>query len=336
MTQYIGLPSTSTSCLCVLVFIVTFGTNGMFICSMFLDAKWNRSMVWSFIKQSFEKVKHEGPAFGILVVGEIGAGKSTLINNLLGQDVVPISSTLERGTSDIFKYSLALEGVPLTLYDTPGLYYDSDDDSHLQKVKAVLDKGYIHLVIYCIKMSDLRLHSYIIQNFQEYHKIGVKWEHTVIALTFADCVPVSRERRIKTGFNMASYFNNQLAKWCACITETLVERVGVAPEVAKKVKYYPTISDRDGMLPNGEQWFVPFSLGILEMLSPGATMQQSNCVGRNSAENVTSDSTTLPLAKRGDNQTPLSPTPTLQDHSTLANGECGSVHRKCVLCLELD
>ena len=307
------------------------------LCSyMFLGAKWNLGMVWPF-KQSMKKVKHDGPAFGILVVGETGIGKSTLISNLLGQNIMQESDGCTSTSAyDVIQYSAVSEGVPFSIYATAGFRGIDYDDRHFQTVKAVLDKGYIHLVIYCLKLMEIRMRSSLIHSFQEYHKMGVKWEHTVIALTFADSVPVSSKQRNTPGFNMASFFNDRVTNLGPRITTMLVKRMGVAPEVAKKVKYYPTTFDRDEMLPNGEQWFVPFLLGILEMLSPGATMQQSNCMGISSAENVTSDSTALPLAKRGDNQTPVSPTPTLQDHSTLANGECGSVHGKCVLCLELD
>ena len=241
------------------------------LCSMFLGEKWNLGTVWSF-KQSMEGTQDDGSVFGILVVGEMGTGKATLINNLLGQDVVAGSSDWFH-TSDC---SVVLEGVRVSLYFC---------GSHLgRKVNAILDKGDIHLVIICLRLPETRMRSTLYHMFRGLHEMGVKWEHTVIALTFADSVPVPASETRRPGFDMASFFDDHVAKKCTFVTHMLL-RVGVAPEVAEKIKYCPVMADCNEKLPNGKQWFVPFLLGILEMLSPGAT--------------------------------------TLQDHSTFTDGECG-------------
>ena len=242
--------------------------------------------------------------FGALVIGESGSGKSTLINNLVGEYVVEEAYTLDSETNTIVANTTALEGVPVTLYDTPGLCHSyMDDDVICQMVKGVLESGRIHLVIYCTKMSETRImRSSLIHVFQEYTKLGVNWEKSIIALTFADGLSVPSTMR-KQGFDVDHYFNDCLPALHANIERMLVERVGVIPEVAKRIKCIPTAFDPNEKLPNGKDWFVPFRLNVLEILSPDVAMrflqERTNKVECSSSEMVTSPSTALPTVTPG-------------------------------------
>ena len=222
-----------------------------------------------------QKLKGDCPIFGVLVVGETGTGKSCLVNNLMGKNVVKEGDTLESQTSTISKHEVDVEGVPVALYDTPGLS-DSrrdEDDAYLKKMKDILKTGVIHLVIYCVKLTETRMRGSLTRTFQEFTKIGVDWLGTVIVLTFADAVPVPKDERKKPGFDESRYFNNRVAEMQACIKNTLVERAGVAPQVASEITCSPSTSDPNEKLKNGDQWFVPLWLSVLELLSPGAAMR---------------------------------------------------------------
>ena len=60
----------------------------------------------------------------------------------------------------------------------------------------------------------------------------------------------------------------------ARIAHVLEESVGVLPDVANNVKCYPTTNaDCGKKLLNGEEWYVPLWLDILNMQSPGAAAQ---------------------------------------------------------------
>ena len=136
-----------------------------------------------------------------------------------------------------------------------------------------MKRGAIHLVIYSLKLSETRMRASLICTFLEYAKIGMNWEWTIITLTFADAVPVPCSEKKMPEFDEVQFFNNRLAKMQAYITKTLVERVGVVPEVASEIPCNPSTSDPNERLVNGERWFVPFWLEVLELLSPGAAMQ---------------------------------------------------------------
>ena len=220
-------------------------------------------------------MKRDCRQFGILVVGETGTGKSTLINNLVGQEIVIQGDSFVSETSTISKHEMDVEGVPIAVYDTPGLddSRGGRDDEYLQKMKSILNEGKIHLVIYCLKLSETRMRGSLLRTFQEYHRIGVKWERSVIAFTFADVVPVPSRERKKPGFDIGCFFNNRVAELRAHITRKLVENVGVSAEIASEILCNPSTSDPEELLPNGDRWFVPFWLHILYLLSPSAMIQ---------------------------------------------------------------
>ena len=176
-------------------------------------------------------------------------------------------------TSKISKFNTTVEGVDVVLYDTPGLG-DSrgagHDEQHLKQMKAVLNNNEIQLVLYCFKLTEPQMRSSLINIFVEYHKIGVFWEHTVMVLTFADLLPVPASTRKKPWFQMSQYFNDRVVEWNQMISTALVERVGVEQRIVEKIKVCPSTADRDEHLLNGEQWFVPLWLHVLELLSPAA------------------------------------------------------------------
>ena len=232
--------------------------------------------VFAKIKDWLMSEKPKCNVFGILVVGETGSGKSTLISNLLLEDIESEGGKMsfESQTSEVREHAATVQGVRVVLYDTPGLD-DSrgagHDAKYLQKMKEILDSGDIQLVLYCFKLNEIRMRASLIKTFQAYHKIHVDWNRTVMALTFADYVPVPGKEKKKPDFNMCRYFDGKVADLHEHIKKTLVERVGVETEAVQTIKVCPSTSDPSDSLPNGKQWFVPLWLDVLDLLSPGAT-----------------------------------------------------------------
>ena len=218
-------------------------------------------MHWKFIRGVFSKLKKDCPKFGILVIGETGTGKSTLINNLLGKVVAPVGHSMKSETQGVTLHEVAVDGVPVVVYDTPGLddANGEDEDKHLRNMESLLERRKIHLVIYCFKMTETRMRRGLIHTFKEYNKIGVPWEQTVITLTFAD-----KEE------DTTNYRFSQMQKQ---VKETLIEEVKVMPSSVEKLKICPTAKLPNEALPSGESWYVPFWLNVVEVLVPAALAQ---------------------------------------------------------------
>ena len=216
--------------------------------------------LWKFINGVFYQLGKDCPVFGILVIGETGTGKSTLINNLLGCEVAEVGHSMESETQLVTPHERSVHGVPVVVYDTPGLNDTSGDDDpkHLDIMKSLLDRKKIHLVIYCMKLTENRMRSGLIRTFKEFHNIGVPWKQTVVTLTFAD-----KEADTSRKFSM---MQQQLKK-------TLVKKVGVASSIVDELKICPTVKDPTEALPNGKQWYVPFWLDVVGVLVPAALAQ---------------------------------------------------------------
>ena len=70
--------------------------------------------------------------------------------------------------------------------------------------------GELQLVIYYLQLTETRMRQGLIRTFQEYKKIGVRWERSVVALTFSDTLLVPKSEKKKAGFQMSQFFNTRV------------------------------------------------------------------------------------------------------------------------------
>ena len=138
--------------------------------------------------------KMEGP--NILLIGKTGAGKSTLINSIFGNEVAVTGSG--RPITQFFQsYSLHEKlGIPLVLYDSAGFKANEEQNfindlfSFLEKQSQKESKEAIHLIWFVINASSARF-----EHFEEdvIKKLGDKGIPAIIVLSQCD---IARDEEI--------------------------------------------------------------------------------------------------------------------------------------------
>ena len=134
-----------------------------------------------------------------VVTGQIGIGKSTLINNILSKDVTGndrakmsyVVTNLERGTSEVQRFDgNRVSGFNLKIFDTPGwsdIGTKSLSDAQIVEDICKMTEGKVDFLYYCVSgrenvtSTDRKIFKLLTSNFTK--KI---WNHTIFVITFCN------------------------------------------------------------------------------------------------------------------------------------------------------
>lgn len=209
----------------------------------------------------FQELKNDKTQLSILAIGEPGSGKTTLVNNLLGEKVAGEQD--EDSASALSTFHGVVQGVNITVYEYSGI--DRESDQHQEMIEELLSSGSISVTLYCFKMADTRLRRSLIDSFKMYTRIGGDWNKTVIALTFADSVLVPKSVRQDPNYDAAKHFSMRVEEWNEHIRSALILEVKLSKKTAHSIAMFPT-SDSDERLPNNEEWIQPVWVDILQTI----------------------------------------------------------------------
>ena len=191
------------------------------------------------------ELKGAGNTLGVLLIGETGSGKTTLVENLQLQSE---------------EYSECV-----TVYDTSGL------ESARTAWSRIRNGGHDKwVIIFCIPLTETRMRASLIATFQEYHGMGINWSKTVFALTFADALPIPKTIRRDPNYNPALYFDQRTQEWQDHIRKVFREKI--CGDAIAAVKMFPTTGDSGDELPNGKEWFESAWYSIATTASGQAVM----------------------------------------------------------------
>ena len=213
----------------------------------------------------------------LLVTGKTGEGKSTLVNGLLGMKVAVEDAGFERCTTQVTEYKAELHGVPVTVFDSPGLCYGTgDDDQCIADMKIKCQD--LSLVLYCKNMTCSRL------CYDEQRTIikltaafGERfWEYTLLVLTFANKEDVLRRDEdegpephwddVDAWEELKKKrFAGRLKIWKEILHKFLIEEVGLKRDIVERIPVVPAgyhlISIRNKKpyrLPDRDDWLEEF------------------------------------------------------------------------------
>lgn len=213
------------------------------------DAVRHGAIVASNIQSLFN---FEDPSIHILVIGPTGAGKSTLIIELVGKYVAKTSNYIHLMTREVKRHVVIKNGIRVIITDTPGFNnVDMEDDDILHAALECSED--IDLLLFCLRMTD-RFNIYRKREMEKITNIFGKhiWKKGLFVLTFAN------------EFDEKDYFS-KLHAW-----ETEI-REKVYPTVAAKVPIVPA-GFKKAQLPDrlnwgSEFWIQGFRRMKLEFLS---------------------------------------------------------------------
>jgi len=159
----------------------------------------------------------------IVLFGQAGAGKSSLVNLMAGKDVAATSNDMERCTLHWQQYNIGFDGESYTVFDTVGLnepqleiteYLDAVENAYrlIQDLEA---QGGIDLLLFCMRAG--RLTDTLRSNYRLFHEfLCDKKVPVVVAVTYLETEPVMEDW---WGRNAKTFSSQQMdVVGHACIT----------------------------------------------------------------------------------------------------------------------
>ena len=216
----------------------------------------------------------ESNCLTITVTGRTGTGKTSLMNGLLGKKVDDEGFSLTRGTTHVKSFEAEVQGVRVTIWDTPGLQDGECKDE--EYIKEMIDSGCVdaNLKVYCISMSNVRFDESELNALSKFTtEVGVKfWDRCMFVLTFANSYvglcPVKKDPKewlvAKIG-EWKKRIKSELRK--VGVDESVVEQVSIVP-----AGYHAPLQGNPDpwKLPGIENWFYTFWYTCADVMDPAA------------------------------------------------------------------
>ena len=200
-------------------------------------------------------------SLSIMVTGRTGSGKTSLINGLVGEKVGIEGKELTPETRNVMTVKEELNGVLVTIWDTPGLQDGtSHEQEYLHDMKTKC-KG-ADLNIYCISIANVRFDESDLRAIQLFTStFGVSfWNRTVFVLTFANQAILN----CPVGVDVGTWIDSKVEEWKKVFLVELSKH-GVPEVVKRRMVFIPAgyhsptkYAPNPWQLPGIDNWFHNF------------------------------------------------------------------------------
>jgi len=190
-------------------------------------------------KVQLEKWVRKAKSLNVLITGKTGAGKSTLVNSLIGRIVAREGDAFEPETCEVKEYvhEESANGLKITVWDSPGLQDGTGkDDEYLEDMVKKCKQ--IHLLLYCISIKDERssldCDESAISKFTNAFGKDI-WRNCVFVLTYGNVMQGRLTRKnIDNPSASAQRFEEKVSHWTAKIKGAL-EKEGIRGRLLHKI-----------------------------------------------------------------------------------------------------
>lgn len=145
----------------------------------------------------------------IMILGKVGSGKSTLVNNIMGQTVANVGH-YDTGTYAVQKYSIEKFGHTFNIFDTPGLFDANINMDDIFKQYNRVKK--INLFLICFDVSQPRVYDTDIEVFRrlKYGYSNSIMDHSIVVLTKSNLLRGTTDEKRKIMDNKFAKLNTTL------------------------------------------------------------------------------------------------------------------------------
>ena len=174
-------------------------------------------------KELKKAVENKEKKMSILCCGPTGVGKSTLLNGLLGEELLDANESLSRVTLNVSEKKFEKNGVQVTVWDTPGLGGCDNDEEYFEEIRKYKD---FDIFLYCIEAREKEVFYEKSSLAKFTDTLGVNlWEQAVVVLTQANCIEANlvEEKKKNDSIDVSESFRTKVYQLKTRVREDLKE-----------------------------------------------------------------------------------------------------------------